>query len=136
MRSWIRSRRSSSDELRGVVGVVPGRQRLVAGLHRQLLGQLREQLLGDDRRVDVDGALALLEAARVLAAQHVDAPVQLAAQPRDVALVRHLLLGQDLEIGVGKRCEIGKCLHERQSSRFADLPPGVEVEDGASGPAR
>ena len=64
-------------EVRGVVGIVVGGQRIVAGLHGQLLRQLRQQLLGDDRRIDVDRALALLEAARVLAAQQVDAPVQL-----------------------------------------------------------
>ena len=36
------------------IGVVSGWDRLVAGLDGQLLGHLREQFLGDDRRVDVD----------------------------------------------------------------------------------
>ena len=83
---------------------------------------LREQAVGEHRGVDVDRSLTLLEAARVLAAQHVDAAVQLAPAPRDVALVRHLLFGQRLEIGVGERGEVGKGLHAAQSSRFPDGP--------------
>ena len=61
--------------------------------------------------IDLDRSLTLLEAPRVLGAQQVDAAVQLAAPPRDVALVRHLLLGQRLEIGIGEGGEVGKGLH-------------------------
>ena len=119
-------------EVVGVVELVPGRQQLVVGEHAELLGLLREQAVRDDAGVDLDLAVALLEAPRVLGAQHVDAAVQLAPAARDVALVRHLLFGQRLEIGVGERGEVGKGLHAAQSSRFPrDLPPGVEVEDRA-----
>jgi len=120
--------------LRHVVGLVARREQRVVGQHGELFGHLREELVRERDGIDLDRSGTLLEAPGVLGAQQVDTTVELAAPPRNVKLVRHLLHGQPLEIGIGERGEVGKGLHAQQSSRFADLPPGVEVEDRGRGP--